>query len=305
MKRDIRFLVTNSCNYRCGFCHREGISNHRIYNELSTNDYLTLFSIYSKMENWNGVTISGGEPLLYPNIVDLCKKLYAADANITVVTNGYFLIDKMDLLKYIHRINVSIHSLNEEIYNEIVGTENSLHKVINGLKIARNIYPSLNIRLNITPTIDNWSDDMLREILDFSQKIQASVKFTELFPSTMSNCISIETILAKLHSLGYSEIYSETRAKHLCNEGHDVYVTQCTCSQAKTHQNPVLFCRETHDLYVDHSGFFSLCRIGEERIDFFEDLKENNTQILKLKIKLALHRISGDLCKKYLICENV
>ena len=26
MKKDIRFLVTNSCNYGCYFCHAEGVS---------------------------------------------------------------------------------------------------------------------------------------------------------------------------------------------------------------------------------------------------------------------------------------
>ena len=192
MQRDIRFLVTNACNYNCYFCHHEGeTGSNFIRNELSVEDYLNLYKIYSDMENWNGITISGGEPLLYRNIIELCKKLHYAGGKITIVTNGYLLMDKIDLLKYVDRINISIHTLNEQKYNEIVGLENVFGKVIHGLKMVRKLYPDLEIRLNITPTVNNWSAELLKEILGFSKELKASVKFTELFPNTESDCIPV------------------------------------------------------------------------------------------------------------------
>ena len=75
MKKDIRFLLTNSCNYDCYFCHNEGVETKRTRNELSVEHYVTLFKVYSEMEEWNGVTLSGGEPLLYRYIDTLCQIL--------------------------------------------------------------------------------------------------------------------------------------------------------------------------------------------------------------------------------------
>ena len=40
MKKDIRFLVTNSCNYGCYFCHAEGVSGTLGKNELTVENYL-------------------------------------------------------------------------------------------------------------------------------------------------------------------------------------------------------------------------------------------------------------------------
>ena len=127
MKRDIRFLVTQSCDFNCFFCHHEGISISTM-EELSVEDYIILYELYSDIENWNGVTISGGEPLLYRRIDELCRALYNKGAKITLVTNGHYLLDKIDVLKYVNQINVSIHSLDEDIYSKVTGRKNILSK---------------------------------------------------------------------------------------------------------------------------------------------------------------------------------
>lgn len=85
MKKDIRFLVTNSCNYGCYFCHAEGVSGTLGKNELTVENYITLFNLYSELEGWNGVTLSGGEPFLFRDIDELLKRLYEAGAQVTVL----------------------------------------------------------------------------------------------------------------------------------------------------------------------------------------------------------------------------
>ena len=306
MKRDIRFLVTQSCDFDCFFCHHEGILESTL-ERLSIEDYLILYELYSDMENWNGVTISGGEPLLYRQIDELCQKLYEKGAKITLVTNGHYLLEKLNVLKYVNQINVSIHSLDENIYSEITGRKNILSSVINNLRIVRNTYPNLIIRINITPTVDNWSFNDLKSFLRLAKEIDASIKLTELFPQTHPQCVSIENIIDSVLSLGYKEVISSFgRARLFClNNEPDIYVMQCTCSQAKNSANPISFCRETHDLYVTTDGKLPLCRLSNVNIDIFDDLKEENTDILQLKLQLALHRISNHQCERNLISNNV
>ena len=47
MKKDIRFLLTNMCNYNCYFCHSEGVGVAFRKHELSVDNYVTLFKMYS------------------------------------------------------------------------------------------------------------------------------------------------------------------------------------------------------------------------------------------------------------------
>ena len=300
MKNDIRFLLTQSCNYNCYFCHHEGMSCRNVTTECSVQDYVTLYSVYSNLESWNGVTLSGGEPLLYKNILELVKALHKEGAEITLVTNGYFLLEHMDVLKYLKRINISLHTIREIDYNNIVRRKNVLQKVLRGLQIASELFPSLKIRLNVTPTkSNNWSPDLLEELIEYAKQINASIKFTELFPNTDNDCVSIDSMEKELANLGYEEkpSYGRTRKfeKDIC-----IYLTQCTCSKAILTSDPLEYCRQNHDLYVNHTGHIMLCRLAEDSIDILEDVQEKNISVLQMKIQVAQRRISRKQCNKIL-----
>ncbi len=73
MKKDIRFLLTSMCNYNCYFCHSEGVGGAFRKHELSVDNYVTLFKMYSEVEKWNGVTLSGGEPFIFRSVDSLVE----------------------------------------------------------------------------------------------------------------------------------------------------------------------------------------------------------------------------------------
>ncbi len=304
MKRDIRFLVTNSCNYGCYFCHNEGIVNSLVRHDLTVDDYVWLFNTYKELEQWNEVTLSGGEPLIYFQIDALVEKLYLAGAKITIVTNGSLLSEHLLMLKYVERINVSIHTMNEEIYETITNRKRVFKKVIENLKIVRGLYPNLKIRLNVTPCkSNNWNTEQLKALISFAREIDATVKCTELFPNTdLSNCITIGELENQLKQLGYFYTENTTRTMQYNNTmGYPcVFLTQCTCSKAITMSSPVDYCRSTHDLYINHDGTVPLCRLSKESMELWEEVKERNTDIISKKMEIAMRRVSGEKCNRYL-----
>lgn len=304
MKNDIRFLVTNTCNYNCYFCHSEGVGCAFRKHELSVVDYVTLFKIYTDIEKYNGVTLSGGEPLLYRCVDTLVEKLYEEGAKITVVTNGSLLHLHLPIVKYIERINVSIHTMNQEMYGKIIGREpEKLWLVKNNLQTARALYPNLGIRLNVTPCKqNNWNIEELKDLIFFAKTINASIKCTELFPNNQNDCIKMETLRKQLNELGYVYIPTKERTECYEKEGHYVFLTQCTCSKAILSNSPIVYCRENHDLYVNHDATFPLCRLSQEYIDFWEEIQENNLDVLRLKMRLAKRKVSSELCNKHLRC---
>ena len=75
MGRELRLIVTQSCNYQCYFCHREGIEKDA-KTLLNSSDYEYLFKICKKEFDWNEVSITGGEPFMNKEIDSIIKKLY-------------------------------------------------------------------------------------------------------------------------------------------------------------------------------------------------------------------------------------
>ena len=70
MGRELRLLVTNDCNFDCYFCHKEGqkaISTAILDND----DYEFLFKTGQKGYGFNTTTITGGEPLLRKDILEI------------------------------------------------------------------------------------------------------------------------------------------------------------------------------------------------------------------------------------------
>lgn len=56
-------IITQSCNYQCYFCHREGIERESKC-ILNSSDYEYLFEACKEEFGWNEVSITGGEPLM-------------------------------------------------------------------------------------------------------------------------------------------------------------------------------------------------------------------------------------------------
>lgn len=71
-----RVLVTNGCNYRCPFCHNEGQEKGGKASYMSTKDFYKLVDLL-KQHPISEFVISGGEPFLHPDIIDML--VYACD----------------------------------------------------------------------------------------------------------------------------------------------------------------------------------------------------------------------------------
>lgn len=73
-------------------------------------------------------------------------------------------------------------------------------------------------------------------------------------------------------------------------------MAQCTCEKAIHSITSIEYCRNNHDLYVNHNGTFHLSRLTNNIIDLKEDLKENNITKIKEKMIIAKLRVSKEVC---------
>ena len=90
-------VFTGGCNMRCPFCH-----NASLVRDINTFDYMEedeFFAFLRKRTGLlSGVAITGGEPLLCPDIIDFIKKIRDLGFKVKLDTNGTFPEKLRDIL---------------------------------------------------------------------------------------------------------------------------------------------------------------------------------------------------------------
>ena len=86
-----RISLTDKCNLRCVYCMPEDkvYENNLINNNLSFNDYKFIINALAQV-GISKIKFTGGEPLLYPHLIDLIKYTYneCNIEDISISTNG-------------------------------------------------------------------------------------------------------------------------------------------------------------------------------------------------------------------------
>ena len=86
-------LFVRGCNLRCPFCHNASLVRPGAENAISDADVLSFLK--KRQGLLDGVVISGGEPLMYPELLPFLQKVRELGYAIKVDTNG----TNPDLLK--------------------------------------------------------------------------------------------------------------------------------------------------------------------------------------------------------------
>lgn len=294
-KKELRILVTQNCIYNCDFCHKEGLLEQKDV-KMEADDIAYLYEITNKGIGIKGVQITGGEPLYRKDIIEIVKKLKQKDANVTLTTNGFFLTEKMDVAKYLDKINISLHTLDEEKYEKISTMKTSYNKVINNIKKLRVKYPLLNIGLNMT-LINGLNSDVedIEKMIRFASSINASLKIVEFYPELSNKYISIDTLIPFLESKGFTLMKNTFRKKIYTDNKMEIKLTKCTCSVVDKIENKEDACRNNNDIYISPSGTIRLCRHSNDEIDILDCIKQKNDEQLIHKLELGYENL-GKQC---------
>lgn len=142
--RDLRISVTDRCNFRCPYCMPKEVfgANHAFLKDpqLMTLDELTRIVRAFQGLGVTKVRLTGGEPLLRPDVPALVRRLkeelHVPDVALT--TNGWLLEKTATALHAagLDRINVSVDSLDEAVAGRMNGLGFSVARVLRGIEAA-------------------------------------------------------------------------------------------------------------------------------------------------------------------------
>ena len=273
----LRILVTLNCNYNCIFCHREGLQGFP-REELTPDDYGFLAEVASKL-GMLFYKISGGEPLLRPDIVEIVSELRPHAREISLVTNGYLLRKYASRLASagLDRVNVSLHALNEKLYRYITNAHASPREVIAGIDEA--LQYGIKVKLNFLAMKSNLSEFF--SLLEFAELRGLDVNLIELMPLGVpvevfsSEHVPLKRILSFLEEKSVAKYYRElqNRPVYVLSSGIKVEVVI-------GFENP-LFCSKCSRIRLTPDGRLKPCL-------YVENLYVNALEAIKARDKVGL-----------------
>lgn len=226
---ELRLVITPECNYNCYFCHKEGCDCSKQI--LAPEDYQYTAKILRNLLGWHTLTITGGEPLLHPNYRQICKLLKELGLRVTTVTN-LSLLSNPEILVYNDQINVSLHSMDAEVYKKITGSKIPLSQIIDKIKTIRTNLPVLDVHLNAT-IIRNKNDDIksMEGLVRFAASIDAKAKFIDLASENAKEVVPYEEIKAKVSNMGFEKTSEEEWQSSYKRDTDHVIITKCGFSK--------------------------------------------------------------------------
>ncbi|XP_014638227.1 PREDICTED: molybdenum cofactor biosynthesis protein 1 isoform X2 [Ceratotherium simum simum] len=179
----LRISLTEKCNLRCQYCMpEEGVPLTPKADLLTTEEILTLARLFVK-EGVDKIRLTGGEPLIRPDVVDIVAQLHQLEGlrTIGVTTNGINLARLLPRLQKagLSAINISLDTLVPAKFEFIVRRK-GFHKVMEGIHKA--------IELGYNPVKVNCvvmrglNEDELLNFVALTEGLPLDVRFIEYMP---------------------------------------------------------------------------------------------------------------------------
>lgn len=174
----LRIITNFNCNAFCPFCHKEGCE--QCTPNIIDANYLIYVIKKIKSINICSIALTGGEPLLHPDIDKILAYLSMFDVPVHLVTNGILLNRHIDsILKYKNiDIHISIHTLLHCKTKLIYRIDYPLSDVLNMLdkiNLSKKV-----VNIVIAKHINDYIPDIIRMIYYFIGKVKLVQIYTDI-----------------------------------------------------------------------------------------------------------------------------
>ncbi|HUV97970.1 MAG TPA: radical SAM protein, partial [Candidatus Paceibacterota bacterium] len=141
----VQWMLTYRCNYRCRSC--DVWRDQKPMKELSTEEVKMGLDILRKLGVME-IVLSGGNPLLREDIdeiIDHASRYFIT----TIYDNGSQAAKKVDALRKVDFVAISLDTLDEEKYDYLKGVHGALKSALNAVQTLQ----EQGITVAVSPTI--------------------------------------------------------------------------------------------------------------------------------------------------------
>lgn len=263
----LRLAVTARCNLRCLYC-RPPDRDHET--DVLSSEELVRFAILAARCGLHKVRLTGGEPLLRSDIVEIVRRLSSDEmiADLSLTTNGTMLTRLAPELREagLRRVNIGLPALDPEVYRRV--TRNGrVEDALAGLEAALEVGFSP-VKINVV-VVRGVNEDQAVPLAGLTRRLPLEVRFIEYMPflegseHPRERLVPADEILAALGKLGPLEPLERPRGPATARlyrvAGH-----RGTIGLITPHTDP--FCHSCNRVRLTAQGRLRACLIdGGER----------------------------------------
>ncbi len=270
----LRISITSRCNIRCFYCHHDGVIPQEY--EM-TPDEIERIARIAKNLGIKKIRLSGGEPLIREDIVDITRRISALSfKDVSITTNGTLLEEYAGKLKEagLNRVNISFDTLNPNIYRFITKS-NYLERVKKGIKKAVEVglYP---VKVNMV-IMKGLNHQEVWDMFQFSKENGAILQIIELLKT--ENCPDTDFFDDYYYDIGIIEDqlkkeatdiktrpFMQDRKKYFLDDGEIEVVRPMDNTE---------FCKNCTRLRITPEGRLKPCLLRNDNlVDLIEPIRE-------------------------------
>jgi cyclic pyranopterin phosphate synthase len=257
--------------------------------QLTTEELLTVIEV-GVSQGINEVRLTGGEPLLRPDIVEIVGRIASIEnaPELTLTTNGLKLAELAQALVKagLTRINVSLDTLSRERFKKLTFRDR-FDDVITGLEAAKSAGLSP-LKIN-SVLMQGVNDDEAPALLQWAIENEYSLRFIEQMPldaggiwerATMVSADEIFKALSQNYSLTPVDDRGSSPAEEFYVNG-----TSHTVGIIGSVTRP--FCGACDRLRLTSDGQLRSCLFSNEEVDVRKVLRDESKDLESKKIEIA------------------
>jgi len=179
--RDLRVSVTDRCNFRCLYCMPEDGLPWLGAGIVLTRDELIRALRVAVDLGVRTIRITGGEPTLRRDLVDVVAAVARLGVELSITTNGFLLDRLAQPLKDagLARANISLDSLQRDRFKQITRRD-ALGRVLRGIDaaLAAGLDP---VKINAV-VVRGFNDDEVVPMAAWARELGVELRFIEFMP---------------------------------------------------------------------------------------------------------------------------
>ena len=276
----LRLSVTDRCNLRCSYCMPADGTPLLDRTEILSRSELVLLAKVALEVGIRKIRITGGEPLLRPDILELLQQVGSLPGleRLVLTTNGLRLQELAPVIKQagVDGVNISIDSLRPQRFAQIT-RGGRLDQCRAGIEAA--LTAGLRVKLNVV-IMAGVNDDEILDFVELGRSHPLAVRFIEYMPTRREQDDSQLTvpsekvleIIARHHELlplgGELHAGPARRFRVAGWPGRVGVISPVSCQ----------FCQDCNRIRVTSSGLARSCLFHEVGLDLGPWLKKKDAE---------------------------
>jgi cyclic pyranopterin phosphate synthase len=191
----LRISVTDRCNIRCFYCMPEEGATFEPVSKLLSFAQITKFVRVAAPLGFRKIRLTGGEPLLRPQLPDLIRQLKTIPGvqDLALTTNAVLLAKQAEPLYAagLRRLNIHLDTLDPARFERITRRD-ELGRVLAGIQAARSA--GFSIKLNAV-AMKGVSEPDVIPLVRFARERGMEVRFIEFMPLDAQQLWSLDRVL--------------------------------------------------------------------------------------------------------------